>query len=274
MPTEEYAKKHFAIKKLELPKTKFKDNLNAVKVKLIDYPDEERIKKVLVNMSEGSWIEDFYDQASEEDKNNIIQNLLAGNALMQGIEAVQFTFLVSGIDLNSSHAVVRNRIGVSYIQQSGAVRDMRHDDILVPRAFTKYPELLDQYKLWVYRGKQLYANLLDTGNISITDARMALPRTVPVWIYVSCNLMTLLAIYQKRIDSQEEYPNLNEMVRQMRDLVIEKFTYMKDYFKSACDKKACLHCKAGYTANCVFKRDDKHKSPDGIENFKLIDLVI
>jgi len=271
MTSEEYAKKHFAIKKGEEPKSKYIDNLNAVKVKLIDFPDYERLKKVFVNMSEASWHEDYYEQATEEDKNRVIDELLNGRILGQALEAVQFTFLVSGVDLNSSHAIVRNRIGISYIQQSGATHDMRHYDVLLPRAFTKHKNLLDRYKRWCYLGKQLYGDMLDTGDISITDARMSLPRTIPVWLYVSCNLMTLLAIYRKRSDQQEEYPNLNEMVKQMRDLVVEKFPYMKDYFVSACDLKTCLHCKKGYSANCVFKRDEKHQSPDGKENWTLHD---
>ena len=42
------------------------------------------------------------------------------------------------------------RIGICYLQQSQCVRDYRHSDILVPRAYTKTPELLERYKRWVY----------------------------------------------------------------------------------------------------------------------------
>lgn len=260
MPSEEYAKEHFGIKFLQQPKTKFKDNLNSVKVVLLDYPDAERLKKVFVNFSEGSWFENFYEQSTEEEKESAIHDLLSGNILGQGLEAAQFTFLVSGVDLNSSHAIVRTRIGICYLQQSGAIRDMRHDDILVPRAFTKYPKLLERYKQWCLEGKHIYSDLLETNNISITDARVALPRTIPVWINISCNLATLLQLYSKRSDTQEEYPNLNIMVEKMKELVLEKFPYMKDYFVSSCDKKTCLHTKSGYKCNCVFKRDYKHKT--------------
>ena len=69
MVSEEYAKEHFAIQKNKIPKTRFVDKLNAVKVVMLDYPDPERAKKVLVNFSEGSWFENFYEQATEEQKN-------------------------------------------------------------------------------------------------------------------------------------------------------------------------------------------------------------
>lgn len=258
MVSEEYAKEHFAIQKNKIPKTRFVDKLNAVKVVMLDYPDPERAKKVLVNFSEGSWFENFYEQATEEQKNDAVHDLLSGAMLGQGLEALQFTFLVSGLDLQDSHAIVRNRIGVSFLQQSQAVQPFTDSDILVPRAFTKHDDLLQRYKRWCYLGKQLYQDMLETEDISITDARLAMPKTVPVWINVSCNLMTLLQIYSKRADSQEEYVALNIVVEKMKELVVEKFPYMKGYFVSSCDKKTCLHCKPSYKCNCIFKRDNKH----------------
>lgn len=263
MPTEEYAKKHFAIEKDKIPKTKFISSPESVKVEMLDWPDPERLKKVFVNFSEGSWFEDFYKTATPDDVNRVTQELLDGVTLAQGLEHPKFAFLVSGLTLNDSHAVVRNRLGICYIQQSGAVLPQTDCDILVPRAFAKKPELLSRYKQWVYKGKQLYQDMLESGEIAITDARMCLPRTVPVWINISVNLVTLLGIYKKRSDSQEEYPALNEMVKQMRDLVCEKFPYMKGYFVSACDLGLCLHNKVGYKANCIFKRDEKHKLKKG-----------
>jgi thymidylate synthase ThyX len=250
--------KDLKIKKNEIPITKFIDNLNAVKVTLIDWPDEERLKKVFVNMSTGSWYPNYFERADKEEVNEEIHDLLSGKMLGQGLEAAQFTFLVEGVSLHGTHAIVRNRIGISYLQQSTAVKDYRHSDVLVPRAFTRHLALLEKYKKWVLDGKKLYAELLDTNDIAITDARMALPKTIPAWIYISCNLMTLLSIYAKRSDTQEEYPELNEMVKQMKILVVDKFPYLSTFFVSNCEKGTCLHCKQGLKANCIFKRDEIH----------------
>ena len=273
MPTEKYAKEHFAIEKnKENIKTKFISTPESVKVQLLDWPDPERLKKVFVNFSEGSWFQDFYSQAEPSELEQPVKDLFEGKMLGQALEHPTFYFLVSGLTLNDSHAVVRSRVGICYIQQSGAVRPQTDDDILVPKAFTKHPELLEQYKLWVFRGKKLYQNLLETGDIAITDARMALPRTVPVWIHISVNLNTLLGIYRKRSDTNEEYPGLNSMVFQMRDLILEKFPYMKNYFVCGCDNKSCMHCRESYKANCIFKRDEKHQLPKGVpDNWTLHD---
>ena len=260
----ETIKQLFGIKKGETPKTTFIDNISAIKVDLVDWPDPDRLKKVFVNMSQASWFEDFYTEASKEDINEIISDLFKGKILGQGMEHPQFAFKVSGLSLHGTHALVRNRIGIAYLQQSQAVKDFRHSDVLVPRSFTKYPELLERYEQWVQIGKQLYADMLDTENIANTDARFCLPKTIPSWVYVTASLPTILAIYGKRTDSQEEHPEMNQMAYQMRDVIVEKFPYMKNYFVSHDDNGKCLHLKKGYAANCIFKRDEKHQ----IENYQ------
>lgn len=249
----------FEIKSGEIPKTKFVDNISAVRVELVDWPDEERLKRVFVNMSQASWFEDFYSEASDEDRQEVIEDLFSGKILGQGMEHPQFAFKISGLSLHGTHALVRNRIGIAYLQQSQAVKDFRHSDVLVPRAFTKHLDLLKRYEEWVQIGKQLYADMLDSGDIANTDARFCLPKTIPSWIYVTVSLPTLLAIYGKRTDSQEEHPEMNTMAHQMRDLVVDKFPYMRGYFVSYDDNGRCLHLKKGYAANCIFRRDEKHE---------------
>jgi len=248
----------FCIKFGETPKTTFVDNLSAVNVEMLDWPDPERLTKVFVNMSQASWFEDFCEDTDSSDVREVIEDLFSGKILGQGLEHPQFAFKISGLSLHGTHALVRNRVGVAYLQQSQAVQDFRHSNILVPRAFTKHRDLLKRYEEWVQIGKQLYADMLDTGDIANTDARFCLPKTVPSWIYITVSLPTLLAIYGKRSDSQEEHPEMNIVSEKMKDLVVEKFPYMSSYFVSYDDNGRCLHLKRGYAANCIFKRDEKH----------------
>jgi len=256
---------YMKLKTGEVPKTKFISYPESVKVKMIDYPDEKRIKKVFANFATGSWYPNYVENLSEEDVDKEIEQLLSGNTLGQGIETAQFTFLVEGLTLHDSHAIVRNRVGISYMQQSLAVRDLRHDDILVPHSYTKYPELLENYKKWCIVGKTLYSNLLDTNNISVNDSRLSLSKTIPVWIYFSCNLMTLISLMKKRQDTQEESIGLNEMCKQIKKLVVEKFPYLETFLKSACELGQCFHQKKGFKANCIYKRD-KHHEIEGYED--------
>ena len=126
--------KKFGIKFGQKPLTKFVDNLSNIQVKLIDWPDQERLKRVFANMTNASWFEDFSKEASSDELEEVVKDMLMGKSLAQASEHPQFCFLVSGIDLHITHAIVRNRIGIAYLQRSLAVSDLRHEDIIVPRA--------------------------------------------------------------------------------------------------------------------------------------------
>jgi thymidylate synthase ThyX len=263
--------KYMKIKKGEIPRTRFISYPDSVKVTLLDYPDIKRIKEVFVNFSTGSWYPNYSKTIHKKDVDKEMKDLLSGKTLGQGIETAQFTFLVEGITLHDSHALVRNRIGITYMQQSQAVRDLRHDDVLVPRSYTKYPKLLRKYKTWIIDSKYLYSDLLDTGNISVNDARLSLTKTIPVWIYFSCNLMTLISLLSKRLDSQEESIGLNEMSKQIVKLVTKKFPFLKEFLKSACEKGKCFHQRRGFKANCIYKRDKLHEIKGYKDEFTLHD---
>jgi len=258
------------IKQGEDPYTCFKDHMESITVELIDWPDPERLKKVFVNMANASWYRDFTNDATPEEVDESIAKLFSGEVLGQGLEHAKFCFVVDGLTLHGTHSLVRNRIGIAYMQRSLAVSDLRHEDILVPRAFTKDADVLQRYIDWCLTGKQLYADMMDSGEFAQGDARMCLPKTIPSWCYCTATLPTIMSIYSKRSDTQEEHPEMNVMVALLRDLIVEKFPYMEKYFVSACDAGTCLHCKPGYEANCIYKRDAKHQV-EGPENWTMHD---
>jgi thymidylate synthase ThyX len=245
-------KKNFGIRYGEIPRTKFIDNIEAIKVELINWPDEERLKNHLVAFATSSWFEDFQSVATQGDLDDAMRELMQGKILAQGLEGVNFSFRVSGLSLHGSHAIVRTRIGAAYLQQSQAVQDFRHTDILIPRSFNKLPESVEDYIRWVIEGKTVYSRLLDTTAIAITDARFALPKTIPVWININMSLPTILSTYSKRTDFTEEHPEMNQYAELLRIEIVKKFPWMDGYFKRDAN---CIHRFPGFRSNCVFKRD-------------------
>lgn len=265
----EQLKNTFGIKKNQLPCTKFIDNIRAVDVKLINWPDEQRTMDHLLQFATGSWFKEFSKFADEEDYFAALEELRMGKILAQGLEGVSFSFLVSGLSLHGSHAIVRTRIGAAYLQQSQAVQDFRHCDILVPRAFQKDRRELSNYQNWCISGKEMYCNYLDSGDIAITDARFCLPKTIPVWINISMSLPTILSVYSKRTDVTEEHPEMNMFAELLRTRIVEKFPWMDTYFKRDAN---CIHRFEGYRSNCVFLRDGNDVLPPGSkENWTLHD---
>lgn len=257
----------FGIKRGQWPMTKFIDNINAVKVELLNWPDEERIKRHLIQFATGSWFEDFSKIADEEDYFAAMEELRQGKILAQGLEGVTFSFLVSGLSLHGSHSVVRTRIGAAYLQQSQAVTDFRHTDILMPRAYQRFPDLVNQYKTHVINSKLIYSTMLETDELAVTDARFILPKTIPVWINIHMNLPTILGVYSKRTDATEEHPEMNQFAELLRQRIVEKFPWMDGYFKRDSN---CIHRFEGYRSNCIFERDGADKLvKDAKQNWQL-----
>lgn len=262
-------KKAFGIKYGQQPITRFIDNIDAVKVELLNWPDEERAKRHLINFAAGSWFEDFSSVANQSDYEESLNELLKGKILAQGLEGLQFSFLVSGLSLHGSHSIVRTRIGAAYLQQSQAVQDFRHCDILVPRSYQQDENLLNDYYDSVVRSKIMYAKMLESGNYAITDARFVLPKTIPVWINISMSLPTILSVYSKRTDETEEHPEMNIFAELLRLRIVEKFPYMDGYFKRDAN---CIHRFPGYRSNCVFKRAGNDVLPEGsVQNWTFHD---
>jgi len=255
----------------EIPETTFRDELEACKVTMLDYPDEKRIKRVLVEFVLSSWVNNSTKNLTDEEVDRVIQELLKGNTLPLGLETMKFTFLVEGVSLHTTHAIVRSRIGMTYAQVSQGTRDLRHEDIIIPRAFGKDKKLLEAYKQWCLRGKELYAKMIDSEMIATPEARYCLSKGLVNHIYISGNLMALSNFIAKRSCKMEEPDVHNKIAQEMRRLILEKFPFLKNFLKSACEKRSCLHLKPGFFASAIFKRDKYHRIEGEDESYTLLE---
>jgi hypothetical protein len=255
------------IKKGELPRTRFVDYNNTLQVTMEDFPDESRMLRKFVDNDMTPFFRDYASTLSEEEiRKEAIESFSGNKFNNSAMESTWFSFTVYGLDSHNIQAALRRRLGIVYCQQSGAVCDYRHADVMIPRSFAKFPDLLERYKQLALDSKQLYADLLDTGDISIADARLVTVKTSsPIWLKMHMNLLTLIDIMKKRQCSQEESINLNEMCRQIKQLVINKFPYFEVLFKSDCDMGRCFHQQKGFKSNCIYKRDKLH-SIEGYED--------
>ena len=246
------------IKEGQVPLTRFIDAHEAIDAEFINGPDPSTFEEVFKRFATLSWFEDYKEKLDTESMTQITHDFVKGNILAQGLECGRFTFVFKGLSLHNSHAIVRTRIGASYLQQSQAVSDFRHSDILVPPALMKDMKLLERYKQNAIDGKMLYGDMLDSGFIAIDDARMCLSKAIPVWIGCSFTLASLMGIYSKRTDTQEEAYVFNLLFEKVRNLVVEKYPYLDKCFVYD-DPKRCIHTRPGYKSNAIYKRNLEHQ---------------
>jgi thymidylate synthase (FAD) len=229
-----------------------------LEVRLIGYPEEEQLKRVLAKMvlaTTGSSIHEDVDPAVAEE--------LFQGGLQTGLEAYPLVFEISGCSRALTHELVRTRKGIFH-QQS-----MRHTDmgdqfnvrkpVTIEDSWAEIdladsPNLRRLYEMdvqnkeeppdsadpnWVFVkaisvAQEAYA-LLKRADIPYQDARFICPigtqtyivatYPVKVWLdtfaYRACNLMMWEIVW---------------LFRQMKVCVLERFPWMEPFIKISCEK--------------------------------------
>jgi len=256
----------------EKPKTTFKDGLSSIKVDMIHWPNEN-INLSSYAFQKATWANSPYvpGKDPEQDK-KILSDLrieaFQGNGLPLSLELYDFVFSIAGITRIVTHQVVRNRIGATYSQQCSGDKDWRHHDVLVPRSLYNNKDLYEKFKKNVIGAKMLYAEMLDTMEIPILDARRVLPHCLETFIYVKFNLVTLISFIQKRDCTQTQEPEMVIVARQMRDEVLKKFPFLEKLLENKCKNGSCFYTKSDrLTGTSMFVPDKLHDFEYNQNNF-------
>jgi len=194
-----------ALKFDQEPRTVFKNNLDALQVKLVDAPTSEQAQNVAWHYVKATWA----DQPDEIDpsiadpalKSKNLLDVLQFRALPTPMECLSFTFCLSGLSFQEVTHIIRHRAG-SFAAQCTGDRDLRDDAAVIPEAVENSPEFLERYKRIVEESKQLYTDMTDSKVISMMDARMILPKCMTSFYYMRLNLKDLITFVKQRQDRQ------------------------------------------------------------------------
>jgi hypothetical protein len=216
-------------------------------------------KKVIINVCYGYDKPNIYDSLTESERDKAIQDVVNEGTLPKALEMIgKFVFLVENISLTVTHCLVRHRF-FTILQSSTGVSDLRNEKFVMPRSFNKNKYFYSKVKKWYLEGKELFVEGIDNQGLSVQNARLLLPKNNCNHMFIGFDLKSFKDAYAQRVDTQEEIIQNNVIFLKMKDLIVEKFSYLKGMFKSACETGQCLHSKQGKHANVVFKRDELHK---------------
>lgn len=187
------------------PKTKFYNNLEHLKVELIDAPSRSQALNVAWQYVKATWA-DHHDEtnpatASMQELSANLEDVLNFRALPTPMECLGFTFKLSGLSFQEVTHIIRHRAG-SFAAQCTGDRDLRDDPAVIPEAVENSPEFLQRYRKIVRESKQLYADMCDSKDVSMMDARMILPKCMTSFYLMRLNLKDLLGFISQRQDMQ------------------------------------------------------------------------
>ena len=212
----------------EKPTTVFKNNLDSIKVTLLDHPDQENVINYMSMFLDATWVDTPAESAnmSKDKKIQYLKDCIAGKALPTALETMQFTFLIEGISLQEVTHILRTRTA-SFSADCSADKWWTHKAALVPNAIQNSPELYERYKKIVEEAKQLYCDIIDSRQISIMDARYILPRCLETFYYMSIDFKNLVSFLHQRFDRQIQPETDNVLAYKMYDELISAMPIFK-----------------------------------------------
>ena len=184
-------------------KTEFHDHLDSIKTKLVSSPSIEELRNYIPDFCTATWAEQPFNKGSLSDyeKDKMIWMLFNGKLLPTAFETINCTFTIEGVDTQFVTHLIRHR-AFSFSAQCTGDRSQRNDDAVVPHAIINSPEMYERYKQLVNDSKQLYADMVDTKEISVMDARHILPKCLSTFYWARGNIRDVMAFIKTRIDKQ------------------------------------------------------------------------
>ena len=227
------------------PKTKFKNNLESIKVELMDEPSVEQLKTVdellnyLPQFADATWATEYNsnDNLSDNDKDRIIRDVFLGKTLPTALETINLTFRISGISLQEVTHIIRYR-NASFSADCSGDKWWSDKDALVPNSienstlngispndegYYSKDNFYARYMDIVNQAKQLYCDMIDSKKISIMDARYILPRCLDTFYYMRLSLKDALHFIKQRIDKQIQPETDNIIAYRMYICILKQF---------------------------------------------------
>lgn len=262
----------------EKPTTKFKNNLESMRVTLMSAPSMDDLRSYLPQFALATWSEnpDSNDHISLRERDKVIREILEGKALPTALETVNIVFRIEGISLQEVTHILRHRMA-SFSADCSGDKWWTHKAALVPASIENSKgsgediwygtnqivakdNFYERYKQIVQMSKELYCDMIDSKQISIMDARYILPRCLETFYYMRITLKDCLAFIRQRIDKQIQPETDNWMAYLMWSALLDQYPIMNGiidihqpshfYIKMA---------RTGKATNLYFPDDDSDK---------------
>lgn len=223
------------------PETEFINNLEAIKVTLVNAPSIGDLMGYLPYFANATWADRPMKGMTEVEKVNAIYDALHFKTLPTALETIGLTFVIEGISLQEVTHIIRYRKG-SFSAECSGDKWWTDKIALIPNSIQNSNGPADKadyeyqtngnlhpddfharYRKLVQDAKQLYCDMIDSNQISIMDARYILPRCLETFYYMRINLGDAIHFIRQRIDKQIQPETDNIIAYQMYEEILKAF---------------------------------------------------
>ena len=213
------------------PVTEYKNNLDSIKVELVNYPTLETLKNYVPDWANATWNKYPGQSRDEGDKDlQYINDSVKGTVLPSLLETIQLTFLLDGIDLIAVTHILRHR-GAAFSADCSGDKMWHEKDSLVPSSIQQSAEIYEKYKKAVELCKEVYCDAINSKKISIMDARYILPRNLSTFYYMHMSLRDVIGFIKQRMDKQIQPETDNLIAYKMYLEIIKVYPFLKGIVK-------------------------------------------
>jgi len=214
------------IKTNEYPLTAYINQLTNIKVELLQSPSLEELYRYIPQWVTATWSDKPTNLFSTEARHKALEDLFSGKVLPSALETIGLVFLVSNIDLIDVTHLLRHR-SMSFSAICSADRDLRHDSCLIKPSIGNHKEFVHRFIGIVEKAKALYADMVDSDEISLLDARTILPRCLEHHYYLRVNLKDAMDFIRQRIDRQIQPESDNIVALKMWIEIVKRYPLLK-----------------------------------------------
>ena len=197
------------------PNFKFVNDLENIKVRIRQAPSMDELRSYIPDFLMSTWSKTTTDMQDLdlETKDKFIYRMLRGKFLPTALESININVTFEGITWHDVTHLIRYR-SMSFAGDCSGDKYLNERDITISDAI-KDAGLENEYKDLMSKCMQMYCDLLNTGNVSIQDARLLIPRSMSTFYHVRMTLGDAIKFIRNRIDRQIQPKSDNIMAYQL-----------------------------------------------------------
>ena len=238
------------------PQTKFKEHLSSIKVEILSCPTWDHLKSYIPEFTMATWEDAPGREFTDEEREIAVVQSFTGKLLPTSLETINVTMRIEGLDLIDVTHLIRHRT-LSFSAQCTADRDMRNDDVLIkPSILNSEYEI--RYKQLLLDAKELYADMVDSKEVSIFDARTVLPRSLSNFYYVRGNIKDILQFIRTRKDEAIQPESDNVIAIRMWQALLKALPELNDILDmdfGGPDHWFIKTAKEGHNSKCYLPKE-------------------
>jgi len=216
-----YCKKKFG----EPAKLSMVEQLSNIKVELINPTPVQEVVSTMCQFALNGWNDSPKTQFAPDEQSKCLTELFGGTALPLALETFRVNFSVQGIDLVDVTHLIRHRAFTFSAQCSD--RDLRDLELVVKPSILANEYFKRRFHQIATQSAQLYADMLDSGEVNVFDARTILPVNKSHYYLVSGCLKDIINYVRQRIDEHIQTQSDNVVALLLWNKLCKEYPFLK-----------------------------------------------